>query len=152
MSGALGQRASCPLMKTRMFVAIAALCVATVPSPSWAVDGRLTSPVYSMGAFDPSSPTASTPMRTTPQLAFKCCQRDRPHWWSKSGGVTLCQTPPAFLRQAMRSLRGNTLRGAGNAASVQQQGLRTRRSWHPPENLSLQDIMHGSCACAVFRV
>ena len=46
------------------------MCVA-VALPSWAAVGRLVSPVYSMGAFIPSSPTASTYMLTTPQLAFK---------------------------------------------------------------------------------
>ncbi len=48
----------------------AAICVAAA-MPSWAADGRLVSPVYSTGLFDPSTPTASTYMLTTPQLAFK---------------------------------------------------------------------------------
>ena len=52
-------------------VALVAAVAASAALPSWAADGRLVSPVYSMGAFDPSSPTASTPMRTTTQLAFK---------------------------------------------------------------------------------
>ena len=58
-------------MRTKTIrAALAAICVAAA-LPLWAADGRLVSPVYSMGLFNPSSPTASTYMLTTPQLAFK---------------------------------------------------------------------------------
>ena len=58
-------------MKTKMIRAvIAAICIAAA-LPSWAADGRLVSPVYSMGLFDPSTPTSSTPILQTPRLAFK---------------------------------------------------------------------------------
>ena len=59
------------LHKMSNILAIAALCVAIAPLPSWAADGRLVSPVYSMGLFDPSSPTSSTPILQTSRLAFK---------------------------------------------------------------------------------
>ena len=59
-------------MKTKMIRAAiaAAICVAAA-LPSWAADGRLVSPVYSMGLFDPSTPTSSTPILQAPRLAFK---------------------------------------------------------------------------------
>jgi len=58
-------------MVTHMIrAAIAAICIAAA-LPSWAADGRLVSPVYSMGLFDPSTPTSSTPILQTSRLAFK---------------------------------------------------------------------------------
>lgn len=58
-------------MHTSKLMVVAAICVATAPSPSRAAAVRYSMPVWSMGNYNPDNPTNLTMTTASPRLAFK---------------------------------------------------------------------------------